>query len=194
MQGGSLKIKKYPTSREILDLLESGFLLAVLWTSPVGGAELLKHFSLKLLNKVWEKYDQRRLRQSIKRMVDRKLLKIQQKEGETTITVAEKGRRLLLRYNLEKMQLEKPAIWDRKWRVVIFDILENKKSLRNALREKIKLLGLYQLQKSVFITPYPCEKEISFLRQYFEVGNEVSVFTAMNLEEEEFLKKKFCIK
>jgi len=187
----SLNKRGYATTGDILELLQQGALIAIGLTSPYGGAELLKQFTLKALDKVWEKYNRARLKQSLKRMVDRKLLKIDEEGEETVIKVSEKGKKLLLRYNFAKMNLSKPKIWDHKWRVVIFDVSENKKVFRDALRDKIKLLGLYQLQKSVFVTPYPCENEIAFLRQYFQIGNEVSCFTATNLEEEEFLRKKF---
>lgn len=183
--------KDYATSREILELLAGGTLIGVLWLSPYGGAELLKHFALKALDKVWERYNRARLKQSIKRMVDRKLLELRKKGDETVVVVSEKGKKFLLKYNFQKMKLEKPEVWDGKWRVVIFDVREDKRNFRDSLRYKIKSLGLYPLQKSVFVTPYPCEKEIAFLRQYFNIGDEVSYFIATNLEEEDFLKKKF---
>lgn len=186
--------KTYATEKEILELLQTGVLLAVLWTSPIGGAMLAKHFSLKLFDKVWSKYNQARLKQSLKRMTDRKLLEIKKVGDEILVVVSEKGKKELLRYNFQKMSLEKPKVWDGKWHVVIFDVVESKKNFRNALRQRIKELGMFQLQKSVFVTPYPCEKEIAFLRQYFQIGDEVSVFTAVNLEEEGFLKKKFRLK
>lgn len=190
---GNLREKRYATSKEILELIGKGALIAVLWFSPYGGAELMKRFALKMLDKVWEKYDKARLRQSLKRMVDRKILKIKENGDETSIEISEKGRKLLFRYNFREMKLEKPRLWDGKWRVVIFDVGEERKVFRDALRKKIKLLGLYQLQKSVFVTPYPCEKEIAFLRQYFGIGNEVSCFTTLDLEEGDFLKKKFSL-
>ena len=44
--------------------------------------------------------------------------------------------------------------WDRKWRVVIFDIAEINRSSRNALRRKLKDLGFGLLQKSVWVSPH----------------------------------------
>lgn len=186
-----MTIKHYATSQEILELLAKGALLAVALTSPYAGAELIKYFFGKAIDKAWEKYDQARLRQSVKRMINRQILELKNKGGETTVVIAKKGKRLLLRYNFQKMDLVKPEIWDKKWRVVIFDVKEKKRSFRDSLRRKIKSLGLYQLQKSVFVTPYPCENEIAFLREYFNISEGVSCFTALNLEEEDFLKRKF---
>jgi len=183
--------RKAATSKEILELLGKGLLIAICLTSPVGGARIIQNFSLKLFSKVWEKYSAKRLKQSIRRMVNRSLLEIKQDGENTLVVVSEKGKKLLLKYDFQKMQLLRPKTWDGKWRVVIFDVNETKRSFRDALRRKIKSLGLYQLQKSVFVTPYPCQKEIAFLRQYFGIGNEVSCFTTSDLEEDEFLRRKF---
>ena len=44
--------------------------------------------------------------------------------------------------------------WDRKWRIVIFDIQEKQRKKRDALRVKLKELGFGQWQKSVYISPH----------------------------------------
>ena len=186
--------KKYPSSKEILELLKTGAMIAIVLTSPCGGAELIKRFGFKLLDKIWDKYNKARLKESIKRMVNRKILEVKKIGNETMIVVSEKGKKLSLRYNFQDMQLAKPKVWDGKWRVVIFDVRESKRFCRDGLRNKIKQLGLYQLQKSVFVTPYPCDKEIAFLRQYFGIGNEVSYFTTDDLEEDNYLRSKFNLK
>ena len=43
--------------------------------------------------------------------------------------------------------------WDKKWRIVSFDIEEVNSNLRKRFREKLKELGFGMLQESVFITP-----------------------------------------
>lgn len=50
--------------------------------------------------------------------------------------------------------------WDRKWRLVGFDIEEKKKFLRDALRHELKLHGFAMLQKSLYITPHPVERDM----------------------------------
>lgn len=51
--------------------------------------------------------------------------------------------------------------WDRRWRIVIFDIEEKEKFLRDALREKLIALGFGKWQRSVYITPHDIEQEIN---------------------------------
>lgn len=45
-------------------------------------------------------------------------------------------------------------VWDKKWRMVLFDIEETNKRIRERLRNKLRELGFGMLQKSVFISPY----------------------------------------
>lgn len=71
--------------------------------------------------------------------------------------------------------------WDRKWRVVIFDIEEKEKRARNALRQKLISLGFGELQKSVYITPLDVLSDIKeFLRENGLLGK-VFVFEAKEL-------------
>lgn len=184
----------YATTDEILTLLTKGLIIMTAWTSSYAGTGLVKDLSLKLFDKVWKKYDQRRLKRTLNEMIKREMLALHEDDKETTIIVTEKGKRQLLKYNINKMKLEKPKKWDGKWRVVIFDVKEGKKSLREALRRIMKRLEFHQLQKSVYVTPYPCGREISFIRQYYLIGNEVSYFLATELEQEKLLKAKYSLK
>lgn len=51
--------------------------------------------------------------------------------------------------------------WDGQWRIIIFDIEEKEKFLREALRDKLVSLGFGRWQRSVYITPHDLEQEIN---------------------------------
>lgn len=180
-----------PNSEIVLDLLKAGTLLTAVFLFPGAAKSLSNLFYQRKEYEPWRKFDQSRLRQIVKRLVKRKLLSIEEKKNESTVTITENGKKQILKYNLEKLKIEKPKEWDGKWHVVIFDVSEKKHHLRDILREKMKILGFFPLQKSVFIHPFPCEKEIAFLRQVYHIGNEVSVFMAINPEEESYLREYF---
>lgn len=111
--------------------------------------------------------------------------------GTVTITLTESGKKRILKYHLDEMSIKAPRSWDGKWRVVIFDIPEDLKTARDVMREKLKNLGLYQLQKSVWVYPHPCQDEVDFVSHVYEVGRYLLYFEAKKLENEEFLKNKF---
>lgn len=67
------------------------------------------------------------------------------------------------------------------WRLVIFDIPEKQKTKRELLRQKLKEFDFYMIQKSVFVSPYKCEKEIQVLCNILGLDNEVCVIVAKDL-------------
>lgn len=182
---------KDPNSEIVLNLLKAGALLTTAFLSPRAAKSISDLLYPKEKDEVWNQYDKGRLRQITKRLVKRKLISIKEKGDESTVMLTENGKEQILKYNLQNLKIEKPEKWDGKWHVVIFDVGEKKHSLRDTLRRRMKILGFFPLQKSVLIHPYPCEKEIAFLRQMFQIGNEVSIFTAVNLEEEDYLRRHF---
>jgi len=51
--------------------------------------------------------------------------------------------------------------WDKKWRMVVFDIPEKEKVTREILRNKLVSLGFGMWQKSVYISPYDLAQEVN---------------------------------
>lgn len=66
-------------------------------------------------------------------------------------------------YKIPHLKISIQKKWDGKWRMIIFDIPEKFKIARDILRERLKLLGFIQLQKSVWVHPYPCWSELKEL-------------------------------
>lgn len=80
----------------------------------------------------------------------------QLKKSDFRITA--KGKSLITNYFPKIRFLNKP--WDRKWRVVGFDIEEKRRTLRDSFRDVIYRHGFRMVQKSLYISPLPLEKEI----------------------------------
>ena len=131
-----------------------------------------------------QKVDTRRINQEIKRLYKRGLVEIiKRKNGVEEIRLTKKGKAKLVQYNIDQLKVEKPQKWDGKWRVVIFDIPVTKNQSRELLRRKMKQLGFYKLQNSVFVHPYPCLEIVEFIREYFGVKAEVEYIEADNMEK-----------
>ena len=81
--------------------------------------------------------------------------------------------------------------WDGKWRLVVFDVPEKLKKGRNALREKLKKIGFYELQKSVFVFPYKCKDEVDFIVEFFNLRKYVRFGVLESIDNELDLKKVF---
>lgn len=74
-----------------------------------------------------------------------------------------KGKEKIDRLLVANLIIDKPKEWDKKWRVIMFDIPEREKHLRNLIRSQLYQLGFRQIQKSVFLYPYECSKEINLI-------------------------------
>lgn len=175
-----------PAKQKILFLLVSGLAVGlsasprVCWQMAKNLPKALKDIDRKILRRILREFKHDRL-------VDFR----DEKDGSVSIIISELGEKLALRYQPEQISIKIPAKWDKKWRIVIFDIPERFKKAREALREKLKDLGFIELQKSVWAFPYPCDEEIKFLAEFFEVSQHVRLLTVENISLDADLKLHF---
>ena len=128
---------------------------------------------------------------SITYLKKKRLLSIAQKDGQQILTLSEEGKKRVLQFDLDRLQIKRPRKWDGYWRLVLFDIPEKYKLGREALRSKLKQLGFFQLQKSCFIHPFDCRSEITFISEIFEVSPYVNYILVKELEGSNQLLKHF---
>lgn len=70
-------------------------------------------------------------------------------------------------FTLRQKNEKKQKRTDNKWEMIIFDIPERKRYLRDLLRIKLYSLGYKMLQQSIWVSPYDIYKETEkFLREY----------------------------
>src|SRR3989344_6468169 len=95
-----------------------------------------------------KEYKDRQLKRSLRKLEQNELISISEQEGKTVVRLTKKGEEKLLKYKIEEIFIPKPKKWDRKWRLVIFDIPEKFKVNRTIFSRKLKELEFFQLQKS----------------------------------------------
>lgn len=140
----------------------------------------------------WKKINQRSLKQAIKNLYRSRLVEWKEnKDGSVTLILTEKGRNKSMTYNLDNLKIDKPKRWDKKWRVIVFDVPEIYRKARDSLRDHLKQMGFYELQKSVFIHPYPCDKVIDFLVEFYNIRKNVRQILAEDLDNSLDLKNSF---
>ena len=176
--------KKGALEKEILLRLALGGMVLVCFVMP-GMAHVLRLFQPHT-NK-----DRAKIRRSFRNLRDRKLVNLYQKGGHDVLEITKLGKRQLLRYKLDGMQIKKPPRWDKKWRIIMFDIPKRKEGARIAFKDILRKLELEQYQKSVYITPYPCEDEVDFVKESLGLGDSIRYITATQIADEEVFLKKF---
>lgn len=164
-------LKQRGLTRDILLRLADVGLFTIAATSPYFLYRLAQKYFAKVTDDAAKKIA-RRLRE----MERKKLVEIKElPNGEARVVIAHRGKTLVRQYRLEEMKLKKPARWDRKWRLVIYDIPDYHRRASDAFRERLRSMGLFRLQKSVWISPYECLEEIEFLCAVFEIDIDACV-------------------
>jgi len=177
-----------PVKQKILLLLLGGLDFAYGFT-PERRWRALKNISYQ-----WKKIDERELREEVNRLHKSKLVKKEYKsDGSCSLSITEKGKIKILSYKFSEMEIRSDH-WDGKWRMVVFDVPEKIRRGRNALRWKLKLLGFYELQKSVFVLPYECKDEIDFIVEFFGLRKYVHYGILESIDNDIHLKQVFNLK
>ena len=73
----------------------------------------------------------------------------------------------------------------------MFDVPEKFKRTRDALRTHLKNMGFYEFQKSVFVHPYPCAKEIEYIMEFYQSQRFVRFIVATEIDNALELKRHF---
>ena len=175
-----------PNQQKIILLLVGGVGLGVARTPN-------KYFRvIREVSKEWQKINKKQLEKAIYSLYKSKLIReYENPNGSLTMVLTDKGKKKAITFNIDNMEIKKPKKWDKKWRLVLFDIPEKHKPAREALRGALKRLSFHEYQKSVFIHPYECQKEIDFVIEYFDIRRFVRTLTAENLDNDIHLRKKF---
>ena len=129
-----------------------------------------------------------------RRFESKKWVTVKETVDGPVVEITQDGIKRALKYKLESMKVKSPAKWDGKWRIVIFDVKEEKRYGRDRFRNHLQNLGFYMLNRSVFVHPYPCFDEVEFLRQISSVGREVTYIVAESVESATSLKSYFGLR
>ncbi len=129
---------------------------------------------------------------SVESLVDSGLVrKLISKDGSVQLELTQKGKwEALLRSKSSDIKNEK---WDKLWRVVIFDVPQEKNKMRHELRRAMKLYGFKMLQQSVWVYPYACDNFIEILKSHLGVSNDVLYMKVSYIENDRHLQNEFKI-
>ena len=178
--------KDSQTKKLLRYLAIAGGVAALSVVAPLLPVQLMKAYVRS------KRFEKRKFLQDLKRLQKRELVSVQEfSGGEVEVRLLKKGKEIALRYDFETMAIERPKRWDGRWRLVMFDIPRKHNKARDALRAKLRELGFYRLQQSVFLFPFPCEKEIDALTAFWGIRDFILLLNVSGFEGEEKLKRRF---
>ncbi|MCK5084078.1 MAG: hypothetical protein KAQ64_00290 [Candidatus Pacebacteria bacterium] len=128
----------------------------------------------ELKNQYRKKQTKQQFTQLVYHLKKNGYIKIKNLEQNEGILLTKKGAEKVLKARLKIKDNKKRP--DKKWQMIIFDIPEEKRYLRNLLREKLILLKYKMLQQSIWICPYDVQKETEFILRKHSIDSYVKLF------------------
>jgi len=135
------------------------------------------------------------VKSTLSRLVQKGYVVFESREDKRYARITLAGERAL-KYMEQRsaLLLHKKKRWDKRWRVVIFDIPERRRGTRDRLRIVMCEGGFYRLQDSVWLYPHNCEDFIALLKADLKIGNAVLYMVVEQIENDSIIKEHFSLK
>ncbi len=127
------------------------------------------------------------IQDATKRLIEKGFLL---EDGKGNISVSQKGARAVTLLDFGE-KYTPPKKWDGRWRLLIFDIREKKRNIRDRLRAFLQRFGFLRLQDSVWIFPYDCEEMVALVRTELNIQYGVLYIIADTIERDQFIRTHF---
>ena len=153
-----------------------------------GMAVVLKMFLPK------DKKQQYKIERSYKGLIKNKYIEVEELKEGPILRITDRGKEYLMRADFDKLVLTGEKNWDKKWRVVMFDVPEIHHHARRQFSYKLFELGMYQYQKSVYVYPYDCTDVINFAAEFLGIQDSIRQMTLLTLDKTTELKKFYKLR
>lgn len=171
-------------------------LLLAMSMGVVTGVMLAAPNAIQMLDKplelFFDKLDERQKRRKLSKI--KSYLKTQglvRGDYAHGVELTPKALRRIKQYKFQSIAISKPVKWDGKWRLVMFDIPEQKRDARIGFTRKIQEMGFQLLQQSVWIHPFQCKEEIFFVADHFGVRRWTTYIITDHIDNDSELRQRF---
>lgn len=115
-----------------------------------------------------------------------------ERDGKKYVRLTDLGEKIL---DLQRKKLNltnnKPKKWDRRYRLVMFDIPEKRNNIRKLLRFEMQEVGFLRIQDSVWVYPFDCEEFVALLKADLRVGKDILYAVVEEIENDKWIRKHF---
>ncbi len=128
---------------------------------------------------------------AFEKLLIKNLIILEQGKNGKYVRLTTEGEHALAEMVAKKPDTRVHRRWDKRWRMVTYDIKENRKMVRRRLRSLLQCFGFFRLQDSVWVYPYDCEALVILLKADFKIGTEVLYVVVEKIENDKKLKDHF---
>jgi len=114
-----------------------------------------------------------------------------EKDGKKFLRITPKGQKAFAFEQAKIVLKNQKKKWDGRWRMVIFDVPEKRRRVRNRLCAVMREIGFVRMQDSVWVYPYDCEDFIALLKVELKIGKDVLYAIADTIEHDKNLRHLF---
>ncbi len=105
---------------------------------------------------------------------------------ELLLSLTDKGRQRFFQLELETLKISRPSHWDGRWWLVAADIpTRTHRAGADMLRKKLKRLGFYPFQRTLWLHPFDPRKEVEFLCRNYGIAEFVTLMEVSRLDKED---------
>ena len=94
------------------------------------------------------------------------LIEISKKPSEYLFQLSVKGIHRLQRAQVERITIPRPEAWDKKWRMVTYDVPRAQSAQRRLFARQLERLGFTMIRESVWFHPHPCFSQVEDIIGY----------------------------
>lgn len=125
-------------------------------------------------------HNEQAVRAAVSRMSKQGWVKSERRGNKSFYSLTEQG---IVRMEEASRRIYKETgpDWDGKWLILLYNIPEEKRHLRDKLREELIWSGFGPISNSCWITPNNLKKEINVLVKKYEIENYVTLFESEHI-------------
>ncbi len=145
--------------------------------------DYIRHYG----NKIWIKslirllsefgHNEQSVRAAISRMNKQGWVESEKQGNKSYYSLTSIGKKRIEEAAKRIYKLE-PNSWDGKWRILMYNIPEEKRNIRDELRQELVWSGFGSLSNSCWISPNPLEDQVKDLIDKYDISSYVNFFLA----------------
>jgi len=182
--------KRFERTFQILKLVAGGVIVLSSFAAP-NVATLLPLIFPKQKGSTYPRPSD--ISRSLIALKKRGFVKLERSPSGAALRLTPRGEKLYNHLFLNNYILPKPKKWDGCWRIVIFDINEKNKRVRELIRQRLCSLGFTRLQDSVWLYPYDCEEVVELLKTAHRVRYDVHYLLVKKMAQDSKWRKHFSL-
>ena len=130
--------RKNEKLKRIILLLAKGVTLATVMATPKTAPVFANFLRSNSDWNEWKVFNVHYLRNTLKKLEKQKMVEVVNEGKHEVVKITNNGRKKILKFAVESIHVVKPLHWDRKWRLVFYDVLGGKRTIRDKFRSYLK--------------------------------------------------------